>query len=660
MTGIGPPPAHADLYRLIAEYTYDWETWVDAHGTASWINPAVERITGYTVEECLAHGDYPLALVFDEDRPLLASVLTDAARGGSGNDVEFRVRRKDGVLRWVAISWQAVRASSGALLGYRTSVRDIEERKRMEAELHVMRHRAEAAVIARTELLANVSHELRSPVHGIAGFAELLRETPLDATQQRYVERIASECASMQRHIEDLLQLAALEAGGVQLERQPFDLKELVCAVVDAARGPAVQRGLTLDASFALACRWVQGDPLRVGQVLRNLLDNALKFTDHGSVEVRVASELCGDEARISIAVQDTGMGMKQDEIERLVEPFQQAASGTARRHGGVGLGLSIVKRLVTAMRGTLRVDSEPDRGTTMHVRLCLQASGPQAGATEPRPPPDHRGERALIVDDSPVARELLRALLERTGYDVSEARSGREAIAQSAHTEFDLVLLDYQMPDLDGAATALALRRAHALRRAAHPLSIYLLTANVFAREQLEQARASFDGILEKPLARATLMGLLGELAERRATHPPRQPVLALPAFLDARVVDDLRAFATSTGETAFARVLEQTRSDIARSLGAARRALASDAWSELARAAHELAGQAALIGAREAAEHARSLENALTLPPPRRASIVRHLARVERAWRRAELALTALRAGGESELDKPRHVRE
>jgi two-component system, sensor histidine kinase len=604
------PPVPA-LFRSIAEYTYDWETWVDAQGVACWVNPAVERITGYRVDECLALADYPLALACEEDRALLMRVLADAREGGSGNDVEFRVRCKDGTLRWVAISWQALRGDDEQQLGYRTSIRDIEHRKQIEAELHVMRRRAEAAAEARTQLLANVSHELRSPVHCIAGFTDLLLEGKLSAEQRRYLALIARECGGMLRHVEDLLQLAAIEAGGARLSPRPFELLELVQGVVEAAQPIAEARGLKLLAELPKRESWLLGDPLRIGQVLRNLLDNALKFTEQGRVRVRVRS-LRGT---VQLTVEDTGGGIDPAQIQRLLAPFERAGD-PARRPQGVGLGLSIVQRLIAAMHGELKIESE-GRGTRVSVSLPLAAAArprPAAAVKLPRKRKRH-GASALVADDSAPARELLSVLLTRAGYRVLEAASGREALARFAESPCELVLLDYQMPDADGIETALSLRRLAA--GSALTPRIFLLTANVFARAQVAQS-AAVDGMLEKPVSRAALAALLE------------------PTALDPRVIADLQEVPSAAG-TLFDKLLASTREAMTRELRVLLRTAKGEQRTALARSAHRVAGHAAMIGARSVAHRARALE----LRAPRGKKLRADAEQLRDAWAEAERAL-------------------
>ena len=635
-------PSNTTPFRLIAEYTYDWETWVDASGVARWINPAVERITGYRVEECLSWSDYPLALAHDEDRPVLARVLDEARAGGSGNDVEFRVRQKSGDLRWVAISWQVARNDFGELIGYRTSVRDIEERKRVEAELHVLRLRAEAAAVARTELLANVSHELRSPVHCIAGFADLLLDSSLDRVQRRYLELIAKECAGMLRQVEDLLQLAAMEAGGLRIDERAFDLAELVSGVVEAARPIASARQLSLQSELSLPRPWLLGDPTRIAQVLRNLLDNALKFTEHGGVRVLARSAAERDAVAVQLVVEDTGSGIDPAELERLLQPFQQASSSSTRRHGGVGLGLSIVQRLVSAMHGTLSVDSALHSGTSVRVTLWLPPGVPPLRPLEATPPARHslhRGETALVVDDSAPARELLRAMLERSGYRVVEAESSQDAVARFAEGEFDLVLLDYQMPDADGTETAQALRRVRETRGEGKKTAIYLLTANLFARERIG-SNPAIDGILEKPLSRAALDTLLSELGGESRSALPKVP----PALLDARVLEDLAELKTQAGEPMLPRLLAQTEQAQTRDFALLDAAIAELDQPAIARIAHNVAGQAALVGAHEVTRRARELEDEAVAGELARDEADAELYELKRAWARALRALGQL----------------
>jgi PAS domain S-box-containing protein len=595
-----PQRAQPELFRLIAEYTYDWETWVDATGTARWSNSAVERITGFDVESCLNDPQYPLSLVQEEDRPVVEGALCEAAAGKSGNDVEFRVRAKWGGAVWVAMSWQPVRGPLGEDLGYRTSVRDIDARKRMEEELHAMRRRAERALRARSALLANVSHELRSPVHCIAGFTELLQQTRLDADQHRYLVLIDDQCQSMLHQVEDLLGLAALEADGVRLKTAPFDVAMLVERLVEAEDLRVKLRPVALCVTTTLTNPYRVGDALRIRQVVRNLLDNALKFTDAGSVHARLYS---GDAEDVVIEVQDTGPGIAPEDIARVFEPFVQSDDATTRRHGGVGLGLSIAQRLVRSMHGELTVHSQLGSGTRISVRLPL----PVAERTSIEPPAMPELElvpaRVLVVDDSAPARELLAAMLRRFGAQALCASSGAEAKRIASSAIVDLVLLDYQMPDTDGAETAVALRRIFNARTENAATPIYLLTANAFVRDELGTLSAAFDGILEKPLRQADLLRTL------RKVPRPAKVEAQDSSVLDLRVLEDLANLSDRDGRPLLQRFGPRVLGELAQGMAALQRRADAEG-SELSRVAHTMAGSAASIGARSLADALRALE--------------------------------------------------
>lgn len=627
------------LFRLIAECTYDWESWVDAEGETRWINAAVERITGFAVSECTGRGDYPLFLAHEQDRPLLSRVLVDAARGGSGNDVEFRVTRKDGQPRWVAISWQAVRAADGRPLGYRTSVRDIHERKQLEAELHAIRRRAEALAQARSELLANVSHELRSPLHHIAGFAELLSQEVRGERPQRYARLISEQVRSMLRQVEDLLSLAALEAGGVELAREPVDLIALCEGLVEASAHEAAARGLSVALEVSLRERRYEGDAGRIGQVLRNLLDNALKFSDGGPVRVRVGEDSAGDQPRVVFEVIDSGPGMDPEQVAALLLPFRQGDASSRRRHGGVGLGLAIVDRLVRAMGGELEIESSPGAGTTARVSLPLARTAVLETA------PARSGAAtgcALVVDDSPVARELLCELLRSVGFTAFEAGTSEQAHTLASTQRLDVVFLDYQMPGSDGAELALALRRALRARDPARHVPIFILTANVFVREQLRAARSSVDAILTKPLSRAALASALGGVGSH-VPAPADAPGEDEPV-LDLQVVEDLRALRGRDAPSLLHTLVPKTERDMSEALARAAQALADQDWETLRRIAHTSAGLAAFVGARRVRNAAASLELALEGSAPASHAIPELLRVWEQAWQEARAQLRQL----------------
>lgn len=605
-----PREMTAELFRAIAEYTYDWETWVDVEGSTRWVNGAVTRITGYSVLECLSLPEFPLPLAHDDDRPILARVLADARAGGSGNDVEFRIRTKSGGERWVAVSWQCVRSSLQVSLGYRTSIRDIHERKQMEGELRRLRQHAEALAQTRSELLANVSHELRSPAHCIAGFAELLLQGPLADKQRRYANIIVDQCRSMQRQVEDLLSLTALEAGGVELLREAVDLPRLVDGLIESGQPGANARKLQLRAELDLSEPVVEADGLRLTQILRNLIDNAIKFTERGTITLRV-SQVETTPPRLCCEVIDTGAGMDEAQLETLLLPFRQGDASSSRRHGGVGLGLAIVQRMVRAMNGELSIRSQLGQGTHVTVSLPWIRAQLPGESIAPASQPLRPG-RALVVDDSAAARELLSALLESCGFAAEEAHSAYVAAGMVAERSFDIVFLDYQMPDCDGADAALLLRKRLTETSRRH-VPIFFLTANVFVHEQLRDARSAVDGVLAKPLSRDALLRVLAQAGGGEQAASPKRSEASL---LSEDVVTDLVNTPHRSGVSLLEKLLPQVERDMAQALGEARTHLVVQHSVGLRQVAHALAGHAGLLGAAKAASAARKLELLMETP--------------------------------------------
>ena len=305
-------------FREIAEYTYDWETWVTPDGETRWVNAAVERMTGYSVAECLAMPDYPLPLVLEEDHPRILAAHETAAAGGSGNDLEFRIRQKDGRQRWGAMSWQSIFDADGTRLGFRTSVRDIDERKAFEARLREAKRRAEAADRSKTSFLAGVSHELRTPLQSILGQAELLAADAADDTMRRRVDTVAEQATLLSALVDDLLDLAGAELGRMRVELRPTALVGLTQAVVEAVR-PLVSPAIELELDVPEGVPLVETDGRRLTQILRNLLDNAIRATHDGRIALRVVPG--ADDVRIR--VEDTGAGFGVELLERLEQPFR-------------------------------------------------------------------------------------------------------------------------------------------------------------------------------------------------------------------------------------------------------------------------------------------------------------------------------------------------
>ncbi|MFW5876727.1 MAG: ATP-binding protein [Myxococcota bacterium] len=604
-------------FDAIANYTYDWESWIDPDGRTKWVNPAVERITGYTADECLRMEGYPLPMVVPEDRPRIEEMRRAAADGQSGNDLEFRIEHKDGSIRWLAISWQSIYASDGTDLGYRSSVRDINERKRYEARLHEAMKQAEAGDRAKSELLANMSHELRSPVQSIYGYAQLLREHIAEPRPRRHVDIILDQSEVLLRLMDDLLQFASLEAHAPQPEVVPFDVKGVVERVAEAVRPAAEAQGLALSFEVeASVPRFMRGDPHRIAQVLRNLLGNAIKFTERG--EVRLSARKDGD---VHLVVQDTGIGMEASQIERLRQPFTQADASLARERGGVGLGLAICDRLCRAMGGELHIESEPGRGTRVEMRLPLEEAEPmpEAGTEVDRgsmPEEARRTAKAhplrvLVVDDDELSRDLVVSFLKLLGYDPETAADGETAVRLTSEHPYDLVLMDLQMPKMDGLSATHMIRARHDPSRDAP--CVIAMTANVFADRLVSQPGSPIDGFLGKPVHLADLRRLVKQVATGEPSSAPAETHgSALFADLDPSTLRELRNAVDGDGKPLIERIVGRLLEDTPAALERIRGALAEAAWEDAASAAHQVKGGCLMVGARRTAETADRLEEA------------------------------------------------
>jgi PAS domain S-box-containing protein len=597
----------AEHFRAIADYTYDWETWVGPGGEVLWVNPAVERITGYSVAECMRLVDYPLELVHEADRAGVRQVLARARASESGNHYEFRVRRKDGTVRWAAISWQPLVSAEGEHLGYRSSVRDIDERKQLESQLHEALRQAESASRAKSEFLANVSHELRTPLQSILGYAQLLGAAELEPKLAGYVSTLLEQGELLDRLVSDLLDYSSLSAGVLPLRSEPYRPQAVVEGALRAAAPLATQKGLWLRLGRVQAPEQCVGDPARVSQVLANLLTNAIKFTERGGAEVSVAIEGAG----YRVTVDDTGPGMPDDET--LFLPFRQAEAHAARSASGVGLGLAISRQLCERMGGSLVSGESPSGGARFVATFPARAPGVGSAALGPfepeaAPAPLSRSFSKqhplaiLVIDDVEPAREFMQAALGALGYDAALAASAQEAFGLADARFFELVLVDIQMPGIDGWEAARGLRA----RLGPKPFLV-ALTANALANDAPLLHTVGFDAFAQKPMRFRELQALLRRAHERAARAEPASE-------FDAERWRELAALSVAPGESLLGRMQKRVEG----ALPEARRRLiatrdAGDA-AELARALHDLHGLLALIGATRAAACVRDAERRVT----------------------------------------------
>jgi signal transduction histidine kinase/ActR/RegA family two-component response regulator len=398
---------------------------------------------------------------------------------------------------------------------------------RRTAELVRKRDEAVRASRAKSDFLAAMSHEIRTPLNGVIGMADLLAAGPLTPEQRDQAETIRRSGETLLAILNDILDWAKIEAGRLEVERLPVDARAAAADTWALYRSQVREQGgaLVLDWPETVPRR-VLADPIRVRQVLWNLVSNALKFAPGGTVTVAASA---GGEGRLAIAVRDTGIGMDEAQRARLFRPFTQGDASTTRRFGGTGLGLAITARLLEAMDGTIAVASAPGCGSTFTVRLPLvsepaaeeaaAASVPPVSPLLPSPPRSQPGaipgrRRVLVAEDSPVNRTVIQAMLQHLGTAVECVEDGVEAVEATARAAYDLVLLDIYMPVLDGLAAARAIR-AREVADGGRRLRLVALTANAFAADREACEAAGMDGFLAKPITLDSLQALLETLPE-------------------------------------------------------------------------------------------------------------------------------------------------
>jgi PAS domain S-box-containing protein len=474
-------------------------------------NRRFAEMLGYSAEELVGMHTWEYVAEFDEE----------AIREGFGDFaqvnmvIESRHRRKDGRILDVEVSLSGVGFSDEDLV--LAIVRDITRRKRVQAELRMQKEKAEAASSAKSEFLANMSHEIRTPMNGILGMLQLLQTTSLDLEQADYIHTAIQSSKRLSRLLSDILDLSRVEAGKLSLQSASFDLEDCMRQAEELFEYAGREKGVALDVRVDpdISHRII-GDPTRLQQVLINLMGNSLKFTSDGSItmEAQSLSPLAPGTQRVLFVVSDTGEGIPEDKLDSLFLPFTQVHQGYTREHQGAGLGLSICKRLIELMGGTMAFDSVPGQGTTVYFSLSFQKDVLiEEADSRPGPPPaPHRPLSILLAEDDRVNHIATKRLLEKMGHAVTGVGNGAEALEAMGETEFDLVLMDIQMPVMNGMDAIRAIRDGRVGKRNAS-IPIIALTAYAMAEDEIRISRAGTDGYLAKPVSSGELQATLARL---------------------------------------------------------------------------------------------------------------------------------------------------
>ncbi|HYU31168.1 MAG TPA: ATP-binding protein [Thermoanaerobaculia bacterium] len=475
--------------------------------------------------------------------------------------------------------------------------------ERQFEELRLAKEAAERADLAKTEFLANMSHEIRTPLAGVIGLADLLLKSGLEGRQRDYAALVQSAGESLLRLIDDILDFSKIEAGKLVLEQTPYELRSQMREICDLLRFRAHEKGIPLGLTVADAVPdWVDGDPARLRQVLLNLIGNAIKFTATGRVDLEVIHEDVAGVDLTVFQVRDTGIGISPEERDRIFWPFSQADSSTSRRFGGTGLGLAISRRIVEQMGGEIDFESTPGEGSVFRFRLPLAATVPPADAGTPRAvrPAQHgRPRHILVAEDHPINQLVAVRQLEAFGYEVTAVSNGREALAVLGESSYDLILLDCQMPEMDGYETARRLRARTAGRNPRLP--IVALTAHALKEDLDRCLEAGMDDYITKPFHPDTLRRTVERWLSGGGTAAP-PPVVPPPAggdepHLDVSRLAGLRELGRLGGSDVLRDVIARFREQPL--LAALRQALEERDRKELALHAHTLKGTSSVLGA-------------------------------------------------------------
>ena len=468
------------------------------------VNPAWELALGYRAEEL--EGQKMAAFIHPED---VASSLSHMQRLEIEDEVVGfinRYRHRDGSYR--QLEWRA-RRSGDHVYGV---ARDVTERLELQAQMAAAHAAAEAANRAKSDFLANMSHEIRTPLNGVIGIASALARTDLTADQRDMLGMILSSGSTLERLVSDVLDFSKIEAGRLEIEARPFDLRAELGDLLEVFRGQALAKGLDFPIAYGDAAQGqFIGDAVRLKQVVGNLLSNAVKFTAQGQVSISITlDEPPAGPANLLLEVRDTGVGFPPDFAAGLFQRFRQAGSIT-RRFGGAGLGLSITRALVEMMGGEIEAASTLGQGSAFRVSLPLARAparedpAPAAPETAPR---SLSTLRVLLAEDHPINQRVVELILAPYEIALTIVDDGAQALAAHAASRFDLVLMDMQMPVMDGLAATRAIRERE--RETGAHIPIVMLSANAMTQHRQDAADAGADHHLAKPITAAALIQAL------------------------------------------------------------------------------------------------------------------------------------------------------
>ena len=640
-----------ERFRVVAENANDMITIRGGDGNLSYVSPSALAMTGYLPEELI---DSPAgSMTFEDDLAQLDQRKKERAENPDQNfaSLLWRMRRKDGRVIWLETltSTLPLREHETVHRVLSTS-RDVTDRVEREREIEAARdrlerqaeelselairleqerERAEEANLAKSQFLAMMSHELRTPMTGVLGMVDLLNKTDVTTSQQDMLNTLHRSASALLELLNDILDFSKIEAGEFDLEIIDFRLSDLMDDVRDLFSPVLSAKGLTLTVDFKGNIEdVVRGDPTRLRQVLLNLIGNANKFTEAGGVTINVKQDRSlSEDLTLRFEVVDTGIGIPPEDQHRLFQAFVQAESHTTRKFGGTGLGLAICKQIVEAMGGVIWIESEVGVGSTFTFTCPSSVGNPDKAGTIHS---DSRVSqtvslspmRILIAEDNPTTQMLVRSMLERDGHAVVTADNGREAVEALESAEFDIILMDMQMPVMDGpdAMREIRLRAGNAAQT-----PIIALTADAIRTHRQGYIDAGANVIVTKPIKWPVLFGEMGRLTGQGGAGPGDPPPTEVNVgvesvtnndFGQTELVDSamLDALLEVLDEKTLAPMLVTFKQNMTKYIDELDGLVTRDDLERCKRTAHALKGLSAQFGASRVSVMAKAIEESMT----------------------------------------------
>lgn len=588
----------------------------DMDGKIIAVNDNFLRLTGYAKPELVGQHHSILCSREEADSDDYKVFWSNLNQGNFQNGEFCRIGR-EGNLIWIQAAYNPILDVNGKPWKVFKVAIDLTDRKTMEHDLLIAKERAEEAAVAKGMFLANMSHEIRTPMNAIIGFTELLIDSPLNPMQHKHMQTVRQSARSLLGLLNDILDTAKLERGALELDNRAFSLKLLCEQILAELQLQADKKGLALKLEYPPETyTHVMGDELRIRQILMNMLGNAIKFTQQGEVCLKVDNSNSG----VQLQVIDTGIGIAADRIEHIFTPFTQADASMARRFGGTGLGTTIARQLTELMGGSIKVTSREGYGSCFTVFLPLKPATAKEHA-EKAPSSNLPPLKILIADDVPQNIEVLELMLTRDGHTVTSANNGLAAWASFQEGRFDVILMDIQMPEVDGLQASKIIREWERLQqRSATP--IIALTASVLPQDRQDAYRAGMNGFASKPIDKAMLYGEIARCLNVDNAHQPTPNITlsdSTPAIID---------FASANARWGDSERLYKAIAQFCREL---KRNPLHENSSNSQALAHRYKGAAANLGLNQVAQILAEIEQGGTPQPPQLTILAQAIAVVD-----------------------------